>query len=183
MVIMFQIAGRPAGYEGVEDIRMTRCRSIRPIAGDDASLAHRSTGTRRPRPHELRRPREAPARTDRPLPVEPPDAQKLLVIIVSDADADGLVRAMVQRGHAATKIGSTGGFLRRGNTTLLIGVPLAEVDEVLALIRRLCPARSELLTIGALPLAGEVPFITEPVEVRVGGAVVFVLNVERFERV
>ena len=89
----------------------------------------------------------------------------------------------MRRGHAATKIGSTGGFLRRGNTTLLCGVPASGVDEVLTLVRTLCPARSELLTLGALPLAGEAPFIAEPVEVRVGGAVVFVLNVERFERV
>ncbi|MFN8557158.1 MAG: cyclic-di-AMP receptor [Dehalococcoidia bacterium] len=112
-----------------------------------------------------------------------PDAQKLMVMIVSDADADGLVRALVQMGHAATKIGSTGGFLRRGNTTLLCGVPASGVEEVLTLVQRLCPARTELLTLGALPLAGEVPFMTEPVEVRVGGAVVFVVNVERFERV
>ena len=130
-----------------------------------------------------RPPREAPARGEAPLPRESPDAQKLLVIVVADVDADGLVRALVQRGHATTKIGSTGGFLRRGNTTLLCGVPGADVEGVLLLVRRLCPARTELLTLGALPLGGEVPFVTEPVEVRVGGAVVFVLDVERFERV
>jgi uncharacterized protein YaaQ len=138
---------------------------------------------RRSRVDVPRRARAIPGQRGVPAPTEPPDAQKLLVIIVADTDADGLVRAMVQRGHPATKIGSTGGFLRRGNTTLLSGVPASEVEEVLRLVRRLCPARSELLTLGALPLAGEMPFITEPVEVRVGGAVVFVLNVERFERV
>jgi uncharacterized protein YaaQ len=162
---------------------MSRCRSVRPPAGDEASITSQPPANRRSRIDLPRRARAAPARRERPLPQEPPDAQKLLVIIVADADADGLVRAMVRRGHPATKIGSTGGFLRRGNTTLLSGVPASEVDEVLSLVRRLCPARSELLTLGALPLAGEVPFVTEPIEVRVGGAVVFVLNVERFERV
>jgi uncharacterized protein YaaQ len=163
---------------------MPRCFGGRPSTDDETgTVGGYPTGPRRTRGRDLRRPRPLPARPDRPLPADPPDAQKLLVIIVSDADADGLIQATVQRGLAATKIGSTGGFLRRGNTTLLIGVPAADVDEVLGLIRRLCPARSELLTLGALPLGGEVPFVTEPVEVRIGGAVVFVLNVERFERV
>jgi uncharacterized protein YaaQ len=162
---------------------MNRCRSVRPPAGDEAPATRPPVSGRRSRVDVPRRARAVPGHRGFPTPTEPPDAQKLLVIIVADTDADGLVRAMVQRGHPATKIGSTGGFLRRGNTTLLSGVPASEVEEVLGLVRRLCPARSELLTLGALPLAGEVPFVTEPVEVRVGGAVVFVLNVERFERV
>jgi uncharacterized protein YaaQ len=169
---------------------MRRCPTARASAIQRGSSVDRPApphpggpSARRPRFDAPRRARPVAASRERILPVEPPDAQKLLVIIVADVDADGLVRAMVQRGHPATKIGSTGGFLRRGNTTLLSGVPAVEVDEVLTLVRRLCPARSELLTLGALPLAGEVPFIAEPVEVRVGGAVVFVLNVERFERV
>ena len=155
---------------------MIRCRAFRAVAGGPPAGHHPGVGRRTPPAREaLARPEPATAST-------PPGAQKLLVIIVADADADPLVRAMVQRGHATTKIGSSGGFLRRGNTTLLTGVPSAEVEDVLALVRRLCPARTELLTLGALPLAGEVPFITEPVEVRAGGAVVFVLNVEHFER-
>ena len=108
---------------------------------------------------------------------------KLLIVIVSDTDADGLVRAMVEHGYPATKIGTTGGFLRRGNTTLLSGVEADAVDRVIGLVRRLCPVRSELLALSALPLAGEIPFLSEPVEVRAGGAIVFVLDVERFERI
>ena len=108
---------------------------------------------------------------------------KLVVVIVSDPDADGLIRAMVERGYPTTKIGTTGGFLRRGNTTLLSGVDTDVVDDVIALIRRLCPVRTEMLALSTLPLAGEMPFLREPVEVRAGGAVVFVLDVDRFERV
>lgn len=162
---------------------MRRCSSPRLTAEHDTAPPGQQEPRRRPRFDAPRRPREAPLRRERGTPLEPRDAQKLLLIIVADADADGLVRAMIQRGHPATKIGSTGGFLRRGNTTLLSGVPAAEVEPILALVRQLCPARRELLTLGSLPLAGEVPFISEPVEVRAGGAVVFVLHVERFERV
>lgn len=163
---------------------MFRCRAIRPTAVDEPTNRDRSPSTRRgAHARGPRRPHIAPAYREGFTARELPDAQKLLIIIASDADADGLVRALVQRGLAATKIGSTGGFLRRGNTTLLVGVPAAEVETVIALVGRTCPARSELLTLGVLPFAGEMPFIGEPVEVRVGGAVVFVLNVERFERV
>jgi uncharacterized protein YaaQ len=108
---------------------------------------------------------------------------KLVITIVADADADGLIRAMVERGYPATKIGSTGGFLRRGNTTLLSGIEDDLVDDVISLVRELCPIRTELLPISTIPLAGEMPFLNEPLEVRAGGAVIFVLDIARFERV
>ena len=108
---------------------------------------------------------------------------KLIITIVADADADGLIRAMVERGYPATKIGSTGGFLRRGNTTLLSGIEDNLVDDVISLVRELCPIRTELLPISTIPLAGEMPFLNEPLEVRAGGAVIFVLDIARFERV
>jgi uncharacterized protein YaaQ len=108
---------------------------------------------------------------------------KLVITIVADTDADGLIRALVERGYPATKIGSTGGFLRRGNTTLLSGIEEDMVDDVISLVRELCPIRTELLTISTIPLAGEMPFLNEPLEVRAGGAVIFVLDIARFERV
>ncbi len=157
-----------------------RCPTARLTAGEPPP-AERITSARRHRSRVPPQPREVPLRSER-FAAEPPDPRKLMVIIATDADADGLVRALVGRGLAATKIGSTGGFLRRGNTTLLCGVRTREVDDVLALVWRLCPARSEMLTLGALPLAGEVSYLAEPVEVRMGGAVVFVLTIDRFER-
>ncbi len=168
---------------------MIRCRTLRPTATGETP-APATSHRRRNRDHDRgpathgtqAQPVRAGSDAARPTRSEPPSAQKLLVIIVSDADADALVRALVTDGLAATKIGSTGGFLRRGNTTLLVGVPADGVEGVLDLVGRLCPSRTELLTLGALPLAGEAAFMTEPVEVRVGGAVVFVLNVERFDR-
>ncbi|MDP3769145.1 MAG: cyclic-di-AMP receptor, partial [Dehalococcoidia bacterium] len=82
----------------------------------------------------------------------------------------------------ATKISSTGGFLHRGNATIISGVEANEVDQVVAMVRSECHARTEYLPVHTLPLFGEGTTVTEPVEVRVGGAIVFVVNVERFEK-
>ena len=111
-----------------------------------------------------------------------PPPLKMVIIIASDADADRLMRRLVEQGYPATKIGSTGGFLRRGNATVFSGVEAHEVDAVLATVRAECRARSEHVPLQALPLFGEGAVLTEPVEVRVGGAIVFVLPVERFEK-
>ena len=107
--------------------------------------------------------------------------QKLLVVIASDDDADALIRKLVERGYPATKVSSTGGFLRRGSATILSGVDAEDVDNVLAIIRSECRARMELVPVQALPFQGSV-FPAEPTQVRVGGAIVFVLPVERFEK-
>jgi len=106
---------------------------------------------------------------------------KLVLIIAADVDADRLMHLLSERGIPVTKLSSSGGFLRRGNTTLLSGVEEERVEEVLELVRRECRARTELVPIQALPFP-DVALPAGPVEVRVGGAVVFVLPVEHFEK-
>ena len=107
--------------------------------------------------------------------------QKLLIVIASDSDADSLIQKLVQRGYPATKVSSTGGFLRRGNATIFSGVDAEDVDNVIGIIRRECQARTEFLPAQALPFPESI-YPAEPVEVRTGGAIVFVVSVERFER-
>ncbi len=107
--------------------------------------------------------------------------QKLLIIVASDTDADTLIQKLVQRGYPATKVSSTGGFLRRGNATIFSGVDAGDVDNVIALIRSECEARTEFLPAQALPFPESI-LPSEPVEVRTGGAIVFVVSVERFEK-
>ncbi len=107
--------------------------------------------------------------------------QKLLIIIASDTDGDTLIEKLVQRGYPATKVSSTGGFLRRGNVTIFSGVDAEDVDPVIALIRSECEARTEFLPAQALPFPESI-LPSEPVEVRTGGAIVFVVSVERFEK-
>ena len=107
--------------------------------------------------------------------------QKLLIVIASDSDADSLIQKLVQRGYPATKVSSTGGFLRRGNATIFSGVDAEDVENVIAIIRTECQARTEFLPAQALPFPESI-YPAEPVEVRTGGAIVFVVGVERFER-
>jgi uncharacterized protein YaaQ len=95
-----------------------------------------------------------------------------------------LIDALVSRGLPATKIASQGGFLRRGSVSILSGVEENDVDTVLELTRKECRSRTELLPATALPIFEELPLAmaTKPLEVRVGGATVFVMPVDRFER-
>jgi uncharacterized protein YaaQ len=113
-------------------------------------------------------------------PKQPQD-QKLLIVIASDSDADTLIQKLVERGYPATKVSSTGGFLRRGSATIFSGVDADDVGNVIAIIRTECEARTEFLPAQALPFPESI-YPTEPVEVRTGGAIVFVVPVERFEK-
>lgn len=108
---------------------------------------------------------------------------KLVMMVVADSDADRLMQQLVEREFPATKIGSTGGFLRRGNVTIFSGVTDDRVDDLLAVVNEVCHARKEFVPVQTLPFLGDGSFSAEPVEVRVGGAIVFVLAVSRFERI
>ena len=64
---------------------------------------------------------------------------KLLIFVTDDAHADAAVDALVEQGFRVTRLASTGGFLRRGNTTLLVGVEDTQIDRANNLVRRSAP--------------------------------------------
>ncbi len=108
---------------------------------------------------------------------------KLVVAIVQARDADGLVRALVDRGFYTTQINSAGGFLRESNVTLLLGVQESHLAEVVRIARHQCQARTRFVN-PLMPILEPAEFyVPSPVEVHVGGATIFVINVERYERV
>ena len=107
---------------------------------------------------------------------------KLVIIIASDSDAEKLTRKLVEQGYPATKVSSTGGFLHKGNATILSGVEANAVDGIVSMVRSECYARSEYVPVQTLPFFGEGSVLQEPVEIRTGGAILFVLDVERFEK-
>jgi len=61
---------------------------------------------------------------------------KLIIAVVQNEDADAVVDALLEEDFRATRLASTGGFLRRGNTTLMIGADEDQVDRVLEIIRQ-----------------------------------------------
>jgi uncharacterized protein YaaQ len=67
--------------------------------------------------------------------------QKLVLAIVQDQDASRVVDALVADHFGATRINTHGGFLKRGNATLLVGVDADEVDHVIEIIDDNCQAR------------------------------------------
>jgi len=107
---------------------------------------------------------------------------KLLIAVVQGEDAGQTVQALSGAGISVTKLASSGGFLQQGNATLMIGVDDDRVDDAIALIRDNCRERSQYLTpMPPMVEPGEF-FMPYPVEVQVGGATVFVMDVERFEK-
>jgi uncharacterized protein YaaQ len=108
---------------------------------------------------------------------------KLVVTIVHERDRNKVSEALLQAGHKFTKIATTGGFLRDGNVTLLIGVEDDLLDEVLNIIQESCRSREQFVSLPPPDVMPAGTFIPNPVKVEVGGAVTFVMNIERFERV
>ncbi len=107
---------------------------------------------------------------------------KLVITVVHDRDKNRITEALLRSGFKFTKIGSTGGFLREGNVTLLIGVEEREIERVLQVIGESCKTREQFVNVLPPDAAPVGTFMPSPVKVLVGGAVVFVVDVERFER-
>ncbi|MCS7235943.1 MAG: cyclic-di-AMP receptor [Armatimonadota bacterium] len=108
---------------------------------------------------------------------------KLVLAIVQEKDSGRLMDALTEAGFQATLLASTGGFLRTGNATVLIGVDDGQVEQVLGVVRQTCRVREQLMS-PIPPVVEPVDaYAAYPVKVQVGGAVVFVLSVDRMERV
>jgi uncharacterized protein YaaQ len=108
---------------------------------------------------------------------------KLIIAIVQDEDAGRLVSSLMSDGYGVTKLATTGGFLRAGNTTLLVGVADDKLQGAMGVIEKICKSRKQIAT-SPSPVAGSSGmYVPYPVEVIVGGATVFVLDVEQFKKV
>ncbi len=108
---------------------------------------------------------------------------QLILAIVQEKDSRRLMEALVAAEFQATMLASTGGFLREGNATVLIGTEEKKVDDALAVIQKTCRVREQLVS--PLPPVVEPvdSYISYPVKVQVGGAIVFVLDVARMVKI
>ena len=107
---------------------------------------------------------------------------KLIVAIVHSEDAGALVHALLEHDYRTTRLQSSGGFLKQSNATILIGVDDEKVEDAMAIVRENCTSRTQIVNpMPPIMEPGEF-FLPYPLEVEVGGATVFVLPVERTER-
>jgi uncharacterized protein YaaQ len=107
---------------------------------------------------------------------------KLVITVVHDRDKNKITETLLRNGFKFTKIGSTGGFLREGNVTLLLGVEAKELDRLLEIIGDSCKTREQFVNVLPPDAAPVGTFMPSPVKVLVGGAIAWVVDVERFER-
>lgn len=106
---------------------------------------------------------------------------KMLLAIINYDDAHNVIRNLMKQGFSITKLATTGGFLKAGNVTILVGLEEDKLQSAIDIIREYSQSRKQVIPTTAELGMGFYP--TMPVEVSVGGATIFVMNVERFEKV
>ena len=106
---------------------------------------------------------------------------KLVLAIVNHDDTNAVIQNLTKRGFSSTKLATTGGFLMSGNATILVGVDEKKVQDVIDIVHEFSHSRKQMI-----PTTTEMGYgyyNSVPVEVTIGGATIFVVDVERFERV
>ena len=103
---------------------------------------------------------------------------KLIYAIVRNDNEDDVVSQLTQHRYSVTRLSTTGGFLKKGNTTLMIGAEDDKVEEVISIIKQEC-GQHQKLTVNMPYISGTtmVNYATMPMTVDVGGATIFVINV------
>ena len=105
---------------------------------------------------------------------------KLIIAIVQDEDSPRLINHLMDEGFGVTKLATTGGFLKAGNTTLLVGVEDERFQACLGIIEKVCKSRKQIATSPVTMGGASGMYASYPIEVTVGGATVFVLTVDQF---
>ncbi|MGI6264804.1 MAG: cyclic-di-AMP receptor [Acutalibacteraceae bacterium] len=105
---------------------------------------------------------------------------KLIIAIVNKDDSNAISTALTQEGFSVTRMASVGGFLMAPNATLLMGADDSRVDEIIAIVEKHSKKRTKMVSSAAYGAQAENAI---PMELTVGGATIFVTDVERFERV
>ncbi|MHB9026058.1 MAG: cyclic-di-AMP receptor [Armatimonadota bacterium] len=108
---------------------------------------------------------------------------KLVIAIIHEKDRRHVQDNLLESGFQFTTVASTGGFLREGNVTLMIGVDEEQIDQVINVISECCQTREQYVNVMPPTMEPVGTVIPSPVKVLVGGAILFVLNIERFEKI
>ena len=105
---------------------------------------------------------------------------KLILAIINHDDAHLVIQHLTQEGFPVTKLATTGGFLMAGNDTIILGLDDEKIDPALEIIKKYSNSRKQVVPTSSELGLGFYP--TMPVEVTVGGATVFILDINRFEK-
>ena len=109
---------------------------------------------------------------------------KLIIAIVQDEDSADVIEALTEEDYRVTKLATTGGFLKSGNTTLMVGVDEEKVQSVVDVIKQICKKRKETLVTPTTLSSSDGGYIQQyPVQISVGGATVFVIDVDQFIKI
>lgn len=107
---------------------------------------------------------------------------KLVIGIVNSDDAGDLLAEITRASFQATKLATSGGFLKMGNTTILVGVDDDKVDEVIEIFEGCCSRRKQMISTTP-QFMGDGFLNAAPVEVTIGGATLFVVDVDKFKKI
>ncbi len=109
---------------------------------------------------------------------------KLVYAIIRTDNEDDVVAELTKNQFSITRLSTTGGFLKKGNTTLLIGTEDKNVDKVIDIIKKEC-GKHQRITVNVPYMSGTamVNYGTMPMNVEIGGATIFVTDVDRFEKI
>ncbi|HHX81163.1 MAG TPA: transcriptional regulator [Acholeplasmataceae bacterium] len=106
---------------------------------------------------------------------------KLIIAIVSNDDSTSLMKELVKCKYFVTKLASSGGFLKKGNTTLMIGAKAEDVEPIIKIITDFSRTRNEFVPSSIISEYGIIQ--STPIEVTVGGATLFIIDVEDFRKI
>lgn len=116
---------------------------------------------------ELLRIGTAPSRVDR-----------LMAAVIQEADLESVLTTMSKLGFSVARLSSTGGFLSRKNVTLLVGIQEGREEAAVKVLRNSCKRRVEFVS---SPMRGSAFPLPTPMQVTVGGATVFLFEVESYD--
>jgi uncharacterized protein YaaQ len=101
----------------------------------------------------------------------------ILLAVLQAQDADLATASLRKFGVAAFELSSTGAFLGRKNVTLLLPVETSKVELVLSELKRNCRQRIEYVS---MPIEGQPLPIPSPIPITVGGATIFILEIDQY---
>lgn len=105
---------------------------------------------------------------------------KLILAIVNNDDSPVVANSLTANGFSVTKLATTGGFLKAGNTTFIVGTDDEKVADVISIIETHSKRRTQVVPTSVGDASAM--FDSAPLEVSVGGATIFVLDVEQFKK-